>query len=173
MLTFEDHPMKKIAFCFLSVAGWVLGGCSSPPQPVAVDFEQQPEVVNTGLPRLVVTHEVIKSAQANGPWSLTLADFQGDQRSYDTAFYYALAHADLIELDTHNLADAARTQQWLLQHGATAPIRVNQKATPVQPVSRTWKHETTSSSLTYRATTLCVGCENVSITLHKYGEVQK
>lgn len=165
--------MKKIVFCVSTVAVLALGGCSSPPQPAAVDFDQKPEVVNTNLPRLVVTNEVIKSAQANGPWSLTLADFQGDQRSYDTAFYYALAHADLIELDTHNLTDAARTQQWLLQHGATAPIRTNQKAKPVQPVSRTWKHETTSSSLTYRATTLCIDCENVSITLHKYAEVQK
>lgn len=167
------NKMKKIVFCLTTVTAVALSGCSSPPQPAAVDFDQKPEVVNTNLPRLVVTNEVIKSAQVNGPWSLTLADFQGDQRSYDTAFYYALAHADLIELDTHNLADAARTQQWLLQHGATAPIRANQKAKPVQPVSRTWKHETTSSSLTYRATTLCIDCENVSITLHKYAEVQK
>ena len=165
--------MKNIVFCFTTVAVVALSGCSSPPQPAAVDFDQKPHVVNTSLPRLAVTNEVIKSAQANGPWSLTLADFQGDQRSYDTAFYYALAHADLIELDTHTLADAARTQQWLLQHGATAPIRANQKAKPVLPVSRTWKHETTSSSFTYSATTLCVDCENVSITLHKYAEVQK
>ncbi|RMR11248.1 hypothetical protein ALP90_200174 [Pseudomonas amygdali pv. ulmi] len=164
--------MKKIVLFLTTAAAVALSGCSSPPQPAAVDFDQKPEVVNTSLPRLVVTHEVIKSAQANGPWSLTLADFQGDRRSYDTAFYYALAHADLIELDTHNLADAARTRQWLLQHGATAPIQANQKAKPVQPVSRTWKHETTTSSLTYRATTLCVDCENVSITLHKYAEEQ-
>ena len=165
--------MKKIVFSISTVVVLALEGCSSPPQPAAVDFDQKPEVVNVNLPRLVVTNEVIKSAQVNGPWSLTLADFQGDQRSYDTDFYYALAHADLIEVDTLNLGDAERTRQWLLQHGATAPIRASQKAKPVQPISRTWKHETTSSSLTYRATTLCVDCENVSITLHKYAEVQK
>ncbi len=165
--------MKKIVFSISTVVVLSLGGCSSPPQPAAVDFDQKPEVVNTSLPRLVVTNEVIKSAQANGPWSLTLADFQGDQRSYDTDFYYALAHADLIELDTLNLGDAERTRQWLLQHGATAPIRASQKAKPVQPISRTWKHETTGSSFTYRATRLCVDCENVAITLHKYAEVQK
>ena len=165
--------MKNIVFCFTTVAVVALSGCSSPPQPAAVDFDQKPEVVNTSLPRLVVTNEVIKSAQANGPWSLTLADFQGDQRSYNTDFYYALAHADLIEVDTLNLGDAERTRQWLLQHGATAPIQAKRKAKPVQPISRTWKHETTGSSFTYRATTLCVDCENVSITLHKYAEVQK
>ncbi|MDT3268730.1 hypothetical protein QNL75_27115 [Pseudomonas amygdali pv. morsprunorum] len=165
--------MKKILFGVSAVVSLAMGGCSSPPQPAAVDFDQKPDAVNAALPRLVMTHEVIKSAQANGPWSLTLADFQGDQRSYDTAFYYALAHADLIELDTHNLADAERTRKWLIEHGATAPIQANRKVEPALPVSRTWKHETTSSSLTYRATTLCVDCENVAITLHKYAEVTK
>ena len=165
--------MKKIVVSLSMLAALALAGCSSPPQPAAVDFDQKPDAVNTALPRLAVTNEVIKSKQAHGPWSVSLADFQGDQRSYDTAFYYALAHADLIEVSTANLVNAKRTQQWLLDHGATAPIRAALSSTPVQPISRTWTHETSSSSFTYRATTLCADCENVSITLHKYAEVDK
>lgn len=159
--------MKTIVLCLSTIVA--VAGCSSPPKPTPMDFDQPPVVVNTSLPRQTVTNEVIKSAQSNGPWSLTQNDFLGDQRSYNTDFYYALAHADLIELDTHNLTNAERTRQWLLQHGATAPIHIT-PSTPVQPISRTWKP---SSSLTYRATALCADCENVSITLHKYGEVKK
>lgn len=92
--------MKKILPAISTLVALALVGCSSPPEPAAVDFDQTPEVVNNNLPRLVMTNEVIKSKESSGPWSLTLADFQGDQGSYNIDFYYALAHADLIRLDT-------------------------------------------------------------------------
>ncbi|GLX91889.1 hypothetical protein Pfra02_44570 [Pseudomonas fragi] len=165
--------MKKILPGISALYALALVGCSSPPEPAAVDFDQTPKVVNNNLPRLVMTNEVIKSQESSGPWSLTLADFQGDQRPYNIDFYYALDHADLIELDTPSLGDAQRTRKWLIEHGATAPIQASNKAKPVQPISRTWRHETTGSSFTYRATALCAECENVAITLHKYAEVTK
>ena len=148
-----------------------LTGCSSPPKPVAVDFKTVPEAVNPHLPRLLFTKGSFTSARAEGPWSLESKGFKGDKGSYDAAFYYALIHADLIELDFQDATKGEHARQWLMRHGATATIQA--KAQLSSSLLRPCNNAVSRPGTVTRSAVWRVECDNTSITFYKYGGVKK
>ncbi len=64
--------MKKM----LMVSVLFLSACSSPPEPPQVDWEQNPETVNTQLMDWQPTYSVIKSDKVNSSWIKVIHDFR-------------------------------------------------------------------------------------------------
>lgn len=148
----------------------ILPGCSSPPKPVPVDFNHEPVPVNSDLPNLVFSNKTFKSSRTEAPWSLTVHDFKGDNGAYDIAFYYAVAHAERIELVGSNPRNREMARQWLLRHGATAAIELK----PEQAVSlpQICVQDVTSWGCSARAFSRPSEDESISMTLYNYGELK-
>lgn len=128
----------RVAFC-LTLA---LTGCASPPEPVAVQWENTHRTVNSAIPRWQENNRVVPSPRVAGEWTLKAVDFKGDDGQYDADFYYAVAHANRIVVASHQGEAWFSARDWLQAHGATPVIE-------------------------YRDKTDCLRCDTVDVTLSR------
>ncbi|HBW9136120.1 TPA: conjugal transfer protein, partial [Klebsiella pneumoniae] len=101
--------MKKM----LMVSVLFLSACSSPPEPPQVDWEQNPETVNTQLMDWQPTYSVIKSDKVNSSWVKVIHNFRPENRLYDDAVFYSVAHSDSVIVETSNGTDFFTAKNWL------------------------------------------------------------
>lgn len=116
--------LKKSVFICLTLA---LAGCSSPPEPVAVKWDDPPTTINNTLPQWQENKSVVRSPNVEGEWSLRLAGFKGDSGTYGPDFYYAVAHSNRIVVVSSSGTAWFKTKAWLQAHGATSTIEFYRK----------------------------------------------
>ncbi|MGE2160925.1 cag pathogenicity island Cag12 family protein [Enterobacter hormaechei] len=115
--------MKKM----LMVSVLFLSACSSPPEPPQIDWKQNPETVNTQLMDWQPTYSVIKSDKINSSWVKVIHDFRPENRLYDDAVFYSVAHSDSVIVETNNGTDFFTAKNWLRANGANGVIHYRYK----------------------------------------------
>lgn len=110
--------MKKKLFVFL----WLLTGCSSPPQAPQIDWDDKREVMNTQLMAWTPTNDVIKSEETTGHWAKKIVQFIPENRLYDDAVFYAVAHSTRIMVETSGATEFFKATDWLRKNGAKGVI---------------------------------------------------
>lgn len=110
--------MKKI----LMVSIILLAACSSPPEPLQVDWKKKPETINSEMIDYKSTYSVIKSDKVNGKWSKEIRNFKPENRLYDDAVFYAVTHSDKIVVSTSSADGFWIAKDWLRKNGATCVI---------------------------------------------------
>ncbi|EAW8461779.1 cag pathogenicity island Cag12 family protein [Salmonella enterica] len=116
--------MKKLAL--ISVI--VLAACSSPPEPPQVDWKQEPQAMNASMIQWQPTFTVIRSGAVSGTWEKVITNFVPENRLYDDAVFYAVAHSDTIIVETNNNGvDYFTAKSWLRTHGAYGVIQFKNK----------------------------------------------
>ncbi|HBR6621186.1 TPA: conjugal transfer protein [Klebsiella pneumoniae] len=115
--------MKKM----LMVSVLFLSACSSPPEPPQVDWKQNPETVNAQLMDWQPTYSVIKSDKVNSSWVKVIHDFRPENRLYDDAVFYSVAHSDSVIVETSNGKDFFTAKNWLRANGANGVIQYRYK----------------------------------------------
>ncbi|EFB70481.1 cag pathogenicity island Cag12 family protein [Providencia rustigianii] len=116
--------MKKIVW--FSV--FFLTACSSsPPEAPKVDWGKKETSMNTQLMTWTPTHTVIKSDEVNEKWQKRIENFIPENRFYDDAVFYAIAHANKIIIEVNGGHEFLNTKAWLQAHGANAVIQYQPK----------------------------------------------
>lgn len=115
--------MKRIV-----LAGFVfLSACSSPPEPPQVDSKKNPETMNSQLMDWQPTFTVIKSDRVNSSWIKVIKNFTPENRLYDDAVFYAVAHSDSIIIESSRGEDFFTAKNWLRSNGAYGLIQYRYK----------------------------------------------
>ena len=116
--------MKKIALsCLL-----FLSACSSPPEPPQVDWEGNPENMNSKLMDWEPTFAVIKADKVNSSWTKVIRNFYPENRLYSDDVFYAVAHSDSVIVESSHGDDFFTAKNWLRSNGAYGVIRYRYKA---------------------------------------------
>ncbi|EBC1407505.1 conjugal transfer protein [Salmonella enterica] len=110
--------MKKVMLVFVFFAT----ACSSPPEAPKVDWKGNAEVMNSHAIDWQANQGVIKSDSVTGQWSQVLRGFKPENRLYDDAVFYAVAHSDRIVVETSESGAYFTAKRWLQEHGATGVI---------------------------------------------------
>ncbi|WP_289347319.1 cag pathogenicity island Cag12 family protein [Pantoea stewartii] len=110
--------MKK---CVLFLA-FLAAACSSPPEPPQVNWQGYADVVNGHAIGWHASRGVIKSDNVMAKWSQSLHGFTPENRLYDDAVFYAVAHSDRVIIVASNGNDYFVAKRWLREHGATGVI---------------------------------------------------
>ncbi|RAY78700.1 hypothetical protein DP190_22415 [Enterobacter cloacae] len=76
----------------LTALAVLLAGCSSPPEPAAVDWSQPAQPVSATLPVWEPNRLIVASRITEGNWSQVLARFE-PSGVYPATQWYAVAHA--------------------------------------------------------------------------------
>ena len=104
-----------------------LGGCSSAPPPVAVEWEKKAETVNSQIPVWQPNSAVVPSENVTGNWSYVLSDFSGDDGNYPVAFYFGVTHSQKVVVVAPDAAAFYSAKFWLREHGAKGVISFQSK----------------------------------------------
>lgn len=116
--------MKKLVL----ISVLFLAACSSPPEPPQVDWKNKGEVMNTELMQWQPTFTIIKSDAVKSSWEKVITNFTPENRLYDDAVFYAIAHSDTIIVETNNNGvDYFTAKNWLRAHGAYGVIQFKNK----------------------------------------------
>lgn len=110
--------MKKL----ILLTSLFIAACSSPPEPPKVDWNAKPEVMNGQSIDWQANQGVIKSDKVTGRWSQVLRGFTPENRLYNDAVFYAVAHSDRIVIETSDNSAYFPAKAWLREHGATGVI---------------------------------------------------
>lgn len=100
-----------------------LTACSSPPEPPQIDWHQQPDNISTELMDWQPTQGIMKSEQVNSSWKKVIRNFVPENRVYDDAVFYAVAHSREILVECSNGSDFFAAKNWLRSNGATGVIK--------------------------------------------------
>lgn len=117
--------MKR--FNLIPLVGLLLAGCSSPPEPAAVEWDKPTTAVNAAFPDWHENNVVVPSRVISGQWARKLTDWQGDAQNYPADVWYAVAHSTRIVVVSPAAAEFFSARDWLTRHGATGVIAWQQK----------------------------------------------
>ncbi|EJJ8281093.1 conjugal transfer protein [Salmonella enterica] len=110
--------MKKL----LLLSIFLLGACSSPPEAPKVDWDKKEDVMNTQLMAWSSTDHVLKSDVVNGHWQQKITGFVPENRFYNDAVFYAVAHSKRVVVETSGSTDFFNAKAWLRKNGAEGVI---------------------------------------------------
>lgn len=101
--------------CFVAMAT-LLAGCSSPPEPLPVEWDKPAVQMNTGLPRWEPDDVVIPSPVVTGHWSQHIARFDpGDM--FAPEIWYAVAHSSRVVVSAPDSQRYFMAKAWLRDGG--------------------------------------------------------
>ncbi|ENN8378711.1 conjugal transfer protein [Providencia rettgeri] len=107
---------------------FLLTACSSsPPEAPKVDWGKKGYPMNTQLMIWTPTQTIIKSDEVNEKWQKQIDNFIPENRLYDDAVFYAIAHANKIIIEVNGGNEFLKTKTWLQAHGANAVIEYQSK----------------------------------------------
>ncbi|WGL93965.1 hypothetical protein [Arsenophonus nasoniae] len=110
--------MKIILF----ITFMLLVGCSSPPQPTAIDFNvKKAEIINPILPEIKRFEGLIPSKNSGHPWKYTVQRHHLMKFS-SLNYQYALAHADGVIIEANSEKIFNRVKSALIKQGTVARI---------------------------------------------------
>jgi len=113
MATFRRYALNIIPVL-------LIGGCSSPPEPTPVEWEEPPAQMNSAFPHWA-ENDVIVPAPASGHWSHSITGFTPSY-VYPPETFYAVAHASQIVVTTSSGQQFFQAKNWLRKHGAKGVI---------------------------------------------------
>jgi|AGFS01.1.fsa_nt_gi hypothetical protein len=125
----------------LMAAAVLLAGCSSPPEPAPVNWEQPAQAVTTTLPQWEPNAVIVPSPVTQGHWSAYLARFTPGGE-YTAAQWYAVAHAAQAVVSAPDGAAYFAAKSWLRQGGYRGVV-------------------------TFRPQTGCLTCNNTEIFFYR------
>ncbi|MDQ2230886.1 cag pathogenicity island Cag12 family protein [Citrobacter portucalensis] len=99
----------------------VLSGCSSPP-PVAVEWDNQGQSVNVGLPQWRDNPIIIPSPVVKDTWLLSIHARNFNETRWTPAVFYAVAHSARIVVAAPSGAEFFTTKNWLRRYSAKGVI---------------------------------------------------
>lgn len=99
----------------------LLAGCSSPPEPPAVNWKQSGEDLNTAIPAWHESTGVVHAPVVTGHWLHTFT-YTGSEQAMTPGGWFAIAHSTAITIESPDSATFFAAKIWLQQHGATAVI---------------------------------------------------
>lgn len=105
----------------------VLAGCSSPPEPAAVEWDKPLSPTNGTLPLWQENAVVTPSPVVSGQWSRVIMDFQDDGRVWTPDVWYAVAHSPRVAVSAPDATAFFAAKAWLRQHGAQGLISYRPK----------------------------------------------
>lgn len=115
--------MRKILIPIL-----LLTGCSSPPEPVPVEWDSPPAHMNTTSPQPIKeVSKVIPSGNVSERWSRHLIRFTPDT-PYIPAVYYTATHSTTFIVFASSGAEYFKAKDWLIHNGATGVINYKFKS---------------------------------------------
>ncbi|MCQ3210285.1 cag pathogenicity island Cag12 family protein [Salmonella enterica] len=94
----------------------LLAGCSSPPEPAAVDWSQPAQPVTTTRPVWEPNRLIVASPVTEGHWSQVLARFEPGG-IYPAAQWYAVAHASRAVVNAPDGQRFFAAKTWLREGG--------------------------------------------------------
>lgn len=106
--------MTKILY--LAALAALLAGCSSPPEPVHVEWDTPAQQMNTGLPHWEPNNAVIPSPVVTGHWSQHIARFNPDML-FTPAVWYAVAHSSQAIVSAPDSERYFAAKAWLRNGG--------------------------------------------------------
>ncbi|MBS0847034.1 cag pathogenicity island Cag12 family protein [Citrobacter sp. JGM124] len=105
----------------------LLAGCSAPPKPTAIEWDNPLAAINHTLPIWQENSLVTRSPVASGHWSRIIANFQGNSQEWTPDIWYAIAHSTHIAVTAPDATAFFAAKTWLRQQGATALIAYRPK----------------------------------------------
>lgn len=102
--------------------GLFLAGCSSAPQPAAVEWNKPLMATNVALPDWQETTVVTPSPVVSGHWVRVITDFQGDGPAWSPDVWYAVVHSSAVAVSAPDATAFFAAKTWLRQHGTKGLI---------------------------------------------------
>jgi hypothetical protein len=103
------------------VIALTLAGCSSPPEPPVVDWQQPATAVNTTAPDWHETTGVIQSPAVTGHWTKTIV-FRDESQLWPPDVWYVVAHSPVVMISTPYTGEYFKAKAWLIKNGVTGLI---------------------------------------------------
>ncbi|WP_337049925.1 cag pathogenicity island Cag12 family protein [Serratia fonticola] len=114
--------MKRFNYRAALSAVLILAGCSSPPEPAKVEWDQPVTATNSSLPAWQGNSVVTPSPFVSGHWSTIITDFQDEGTLRAPDVWYAVAHSPHSAVAAPDAATFFAAKAWLRQHGAKGLI---------------------------------------------------
>ena len=111
--------MKVITMLLFSL---VLSGCSSPPPPMPVEWDEPGQSVNTDLPQWRDNPVIIPSPVVKDKWLLSIHARNFNETRWTAAVFYVVAHSARIVVTAPSGAEFFTAKDWLRQYGAKGVI---------------------------------------------------
>lgn len=104
------------------ITALLLAGCSSPPEPVPVEWDKLPAQMNTTPPpQIKETNNVIKVSNVSERWSRHILQFTPNT-PYQPTVYYAVAHSTKFIVFASSGSEYFKAKNWLIHNGASGVI---------------------------------------------------
>ncbi|ECC9721816.1 TPA: cag pathogenicity island Cag12 family protein [Salmonella enterica subsp. enterica serovar Java] len=111
---------------YLAALAALLAGCSSPPEPRPVEWDQPAEQINNNFPQWTENNLVIPAAVVSGHWSYYIANFS-PENIYSTEVWYAVAHSSEVTVSAWNGENYFIARDWLRKHGYKGLVTFRKK----------------------------------------------
>ncbi|EQA6227966.1 cag pathogenicity island Cag12 family protein [Enterobacter ludwigii] len=112
--------MNKI-LCFTAAVA-LLAGCSSPPEPLPVEWDKASTVINTDLSDWQPNKIIVPSLAVNGHWSKKIANFK-PSNIFTPAVWYAVAHSSQAAVSAPDSQAYFTAKLWLRNGGYNGVIK--------------------------------------------------
>lgn len=116
-----------IKILYLTALATLLIGCSSPPEPLPVEWDKPAAQINTGLPRWSPNNVIIPSPAVTGQWSQHIPHFNPDN-IFTPAVWYAAAHSSEAIVSAPNSESYFMAKTWLRHGGYTGLVAFRPKS---------------------------------------------
>lgn len=106
--------MNKILCLTAAVA--LLAGCSSPPEPLPVEWDKASAAMNTDLSDWQPNNIIVPSLSINGHWSKKIANFK-PSNIFAPSVWYAVAHSSKAVISAPDSKSYFVAKDWLRNGG--------------------------------------------------------
>ncbi|EAY7303712.1 hypothetical protein AB295_22215 [Salmonella enterica] len=106
---------------FITVLTVLVAGCSSPPEPLPLEWDKPAQQVNTRLPRWEPDNTVIASPVVTGHWSYIISNFDKNY-NYPVYIWFMVAHSSHFVISASDAQSYFETKEWLRTNGAKGII---------------------------------------------------
>ncbi|HBN6694871.1 TPA: hypothetical protein LZQ48_004013 [Escherichia coli] len=111
----------------LILAMFLLTGCSSPPEPTPVEWENPPQKMNTQSPHWKENNTVVPTKDVTEHWSRQISRFN-PTTPYVPDVFYTVTHSVKFVVFASNGTEYFKAKDWLIKHGANGTINYRHKA---------------------------------------------
>ncbi|EBA4960435.1 cag pathogenicity island Cag12 family protein [Salmonella enterica] len=112
--------MIRIVKLLLLIA--IITGCSSPPPPAPVEWDEPAQPLNNRMPQWNDNNVIVPSSVINGRWSSSISAYNFEDSIWTPDVFYAIAHSSRIVVTSQTGRDFFNTKNWLRRNGAKGII---------------------------------------------------
>ncbi|EKT0033581.1 Cag pathogenicity island protein Cag12 [Salmonella enterica] len=112
--------MIKVAKLALLAA--LITGCSSPPPPVPVEWDEPARPLNSRIPQWNDNNVIVPSPVISGQWSSSISAYNFEDSIWTPAVFYAIAHSSRIVVTSQTGGSFFDAKNWLRRNGARGII---------------------------------------------------